>query len=227
MQERISCFDIDGTLSEGLLFVPLVKSEHESGYLADDVFTEINELLMAYKTGKLEYEDAVEKLLHAHAKGLRGENHQELKTHAETFLESHEEDLFHKFGREVVRMLQIDHRLLVVTAEPQYLAEAVADMYGLDGHLSSVYAEADGKFTGGITQSLAHRTAKASLLQNYDIEYAFGDSEGDIDMLDKAKYSYAISPTKGLEAAARECGWRVFDGNDTKSIVGSVQKTLL
>lgn len=63
MKERISCFDIDGTLSEGLLFVPLVKSEHEGGYLSNEAFTRINELLAAYKTGELEYEDAVEKLL--------------------------------------------------------------------------------------------------------------------------------------------------------------------
>jgi HAD superfamily phosphoserine phosphatase-like hydrolase len=227
MKERISCFDIDGTLSNGLLFVPLVKSEYASGHLTDDSFAQINKLLVAYKSGRLEYEDAVEKLSQAHAKGLRGESHQDLMTHAETFLESHEEDLFHKFGREVVKILQAEHRLFVVTAEPQYLAEAVAHMYGFDGHFSSVYTEADGKFTGDITQSLAHRTAKASLLQNYDIEYAFGDSEGDIDMLDNARYPYAISPTKGLEATAKERGWQVFDGNDTKSIVGSIQGALL
>src|SRR3990167_5688234 len=115
MKERISCFDIDGTLSEGLLFVPLVKSEYSSGHLSEDSFARINEFLVAYKSGELKYEDAVEKLLSAHTEGLRGEKHQDLKVHAERFLESHEKDLFHKFGREVIQILKSEHRLFVVT----------------------------------------------------------------------------------------------------------------
>jgi phosphoserine phosphatase len=226
MKERISCFDIDGTLSEGMLFVPLVKSEHESGYLTDDAFAQLTELLVAYKSGGLEYEDAVEQLLQAHARGLRGEKHQELKRHAEGFLRAHEIELFYKFGREVIQILRTEHRLFAVTAEPQYLAEAVADMYGIHGHISSVYAEMDGSFTGEVERSLAHRTAKASLIQDYTIEFAFGDSEGDIDMLENAKYAYAISPTEGLKNFANERNWQVFDGNDTKSIVDSIKRRL-
>jgi phosphoserine phosphatase len=226
MKERISCFDIDGTLSEGMLFVPLVKSEHESGHLSNGAFDRINEVLVAYRTGKLEYEDAVEKLLQAHVEGLRGENHQDLRIHAERFLGSHEKELFHKFGREVIQILKAEQRLFVVTAEPQYLAEAVASMHGIHGYLSSIYAEKEGRFTGVIERSLAHRSAKAALLQDYEIEYAFGDSEGDIDMLGSAKYPYAISPTTGLEAIAKEQNWQVFDGNDKEGIVDTIQNTL-
>lgn len=226
MKEKISCFDIDGTLSEGMLFVPLVKSEHENGYLSTSAFTHINGLLAAYATGELEYEDTVENLLQTHAEGLRGQKHHDLKAHAEKFLESHEKELFHKFGREVVQLLRTKHRLFVVTAEAQYLAEAVADMYGIHGHISSVYAEMDGQFTGKVERSLAHRTAKASLLQNYDIEFAFGDSEGDIDMLGNATFPYAITPTKGLELTARNQKWHIFDGNDTKDIINSIKQQL-
>lgn len=225
VKERISCFDIDGTLSKGLLFVPLVESEHDSGHLSGEAFEEINKLILMYKSGKLEYEVAVESLLQAHANGLRGESHQALKMHAERFLESHEAQLFHKFCRGVINTLKPKHRLFVVTAEPQYLAEAVADMFGINGFISSVYAGYGDKFTGRVERSLAHRTAKAALLQNYNIEYAFGDSEGDIDMLRNAKYPYAISPTSGLQTIAKEQGWHVFDGNDTQGIVDRIKAT--
>lgn len=80
--------------------------------------------------------------------------------HAERFLELHERELFHKFCREVIQTLKTNHRLFVVTAEPQYLAEAVADMFGIDGSISGVYAESEGEFTGDVARSLAHRTAK-------------------------------------------------------------------
>lgn len=225
MTERISCFDIDGTLSKGLLFVPLVKSEHDNGYLHSDSFAQINELLIAYKSGELDYEDTVERLLQTHAKGLSGEKHQDLKNHAERFLVSHENELFHKFGKKVIQTLKSEHALFVVTAEPQYLAEAVAKMYGIPEYLSSIYAEQEGQFTGTVERSLAHRSAKAALLQTYEIDYTFGDSEGDIDMLARAQHPYYISPTTGLEAAAKEHNWQIFDGNDTESIVESISTT--
>ena len=226
MKERISCFDVDGTLANGLLFVPLIKSEYEAGHLDGGAFTQISELLVAYKSGNLAYEDAVEKLLCVHAKGLRGEKHQDLKRHAERFLEVHEKELFHKFGREVIQILGMDHRLFIVTAEPHYLAEAVSDMYDISGYISSIYTESNGIFTGEVERSLAHRTAKALLMKEYTIEFAFGDSEGDIDMLNSAKYPYCINPTSGLKVVANDNDWPIFGGDDTEGIVNSVKSRI-
>lgn len=226
MKERVSCFDIDGTLSKGLLFVPLVKSEHANEYISDRVFEYINELLLAYKSGDLEYENAVDELLQVHAKGLEGKKYQDLKMHAKNFLKLHEKELLHNFGREVAQMLGAHHKLLVVTAEAQYLAEVVADIYNIHGCVSSLYEVTDGRFTGNVERSLAYRAAKATSLQGYDIEYAFGDSEGDIDMLDNARFPHAINPTAGLQSIAEERAWQIFDGSETEAIVTNVSRTL-
>ncbi len=37
-----------------------------------------------------------------------------------------------------------------------------ASIFGIDGYMSSIYAESDGKFTSGIERSLAHRTSKTA-----------------------------------------------------------------
>lgn len=226
MKERISCFDIDGTLSRGMLFVPLVKSEYEAGYLDDSSFSNINELLVAYKTGQLAYEDAVEQLLQAHAHGLRGQTHHDLKTHAKEFLAVHGEELFYAFGRSAIRLLMADHEAYVVTAEPQYLAQAVADMYAMSGSISSVYGEQAGVFSGAITRSLAYRSEKSAALRHYAIECAFGDSEGDIAMLSDARHAYCINPSADLVKMAQHKGWKQFDGNDKKGIIQSLNEVL-
>jgi phosphoserine phosphatase len=223
MKERISCFDIDGTLAKGMLFVPLMKSEHESGYLTIESFHTIQVLLGKYKSGEIAYEDAVEQLLVTHAEGLKGVSYEAVRTHAETFLLRNEHDLFRKFGRAAVDLLHVDQKLFVVTAEPQYLADAVADMYGMDGYISTEYGVEGGSFTGIVKKSLAHRLAKLATLEPYDVRYAFGDSEGDIDMLRRAAHPFCISPTPGLRSEAEKRQWRIYDGDDTESIVAAIK----
>ncbi|HEX6461840.1 MAG TPA: haloacid dehalogenase-like hydrolase [Candidatus Saccharimonadales bacterium] len=226
MKERISCFDIDGTLSKRTLFLPLVKSEYESGLLAEASFAKIHELLADYTAGKLAYENTVETLLQTHAEGLRGQNHQQLKAHAEHFLTTHESGLFHSFGRKVIQLLKAEHRVLAVTAEPQHIAESVTELYSLHGHLSSTYREHQGAYTGEVESSLAHRSAKLAALQHYEIEHAFGDSEGDIDILANAKHQYCINPSEALATIAQKRGWQIFDGNDTVAIIQAVKEAL-
>lgn len=222
MKERISCFDIDGTLSRGMVFVPLMESEHKNGYIDDDSFNAIQALLVSYKTGEIEYEFAVDQLLQTHADGLRGKGCQDLRTHAEHFLLSHEQELFHTFGRKAIQLIQARHPVFVVTAEPQYVAEAIAKMYGANGWMSSVYSSQNGMFDGAVERSLADRSAKSSVLEHYAIEHAFGDSEGDIDMLSDANYPYCISPTEGLITAAKDRNWNVYDGDDEASIIDAI-----
>jgi HAD superfamily phosphoserine phosphatase-like hydrolase len=222
MKKRISCFDIDGTLAKGMLFIPLMESEHQNGHLSGESFQSIQELLGKYKSGEIDYEDAVQQLVEAHAKGLAGKSYEEVRTHAETFLLSNEHNLFHEFGRVAIELLSADQKLFVVTAEPQYLADAVASLYGMDGYISTEYGVEYDLFTGTVTKSLAHRSAKRETLEQYDVAYAFGDSEGDIDMLAQAERPFCISPTPGLRDEAEKRKWSIYDGNDTEAIVNSI-----
>lgn len=58
--------------------------------------------------------------------------------------------------------------------------------------------------------SRADRFAKHSALEEHEVLFAFGDSEGDIDMLKMAKYPFCINPTAGLLDVAQVNGWPVF-----------------
>lgn len=226
MKERAACFDIDGTLAKGMLFVPLMKSEYESGFLGNDSFQNIQELLGKYKSGEITYEAAVDSLLVAHAEGLKGASYEAVRTHAETFLREDERHLFRGFGRVAIDLLRADQQLLVVTAEPQYLADAVGSLFGMNGYISSEYGVVQDVFTGAVTKSLAHRSAKLEALRSYDVSYAFGDSEGDIDMLEQADQPFCISPTPGLRDEAEARNWPMYDGENTEEIIEGIKQTL-
>jgi phosphoserine phosphatase len=221
--KRLAVFDIDKTLSREFLVVPIIRAEEDSQLLAPGTFSKVAELLIALKDGKLEYEDAAHQVLVAHAAGLQGKDITELHEHARSFLNRHAE-LFRRFGGEVVNLLRPTHELVAVTAEPEYMARAVVENLDMDRALASRYDVKDGKFTGKINRSLAHRTEKRNLIGDLRPDFAFGDSAGDIEMLSHAHYAFCISPDVELEGVAKEKGWERFDGeDDTEEIILSIE----
>lgn len=220
MEKKVICYDIDGTLTTEMLFVPLIASEHESGILDDESYASIVKILKLYKTGEIEYEDAVQQLVERHATGLTDNELISVGNHAADFVESHTQ-LFRPFGRKVIEALRSTSLQLAVTAEPQYVARAVVGYLGLDDLYATEYEVVAGRFTGKVTTSLAHRSQKANLLSQYDIYAAFGDSVGDIDMLSSAKYPICIDPSEELKVQAELHGWLVSSGDEraTQTII--------
>jgi phosphoserine phosphatase len=218
VKEKTACFDIDRTLTRDLVFVPLIQDEYKVGLLNEGSFNRIIDILAAYKRGDLTYEDTVEQACRLHATGLKGRRYDDVKRHASDLFVSREAALFRTFARPAFELLRMDHELIIVTAEPQYVGEAVKDQFALDGVVSSVYAVKDGAFTGTVQRSLAHRSQKVAVLGAMTIDYAFGDSEGDIDMLAAAKHPVCIDPTPGLRELALERGWVISDGEHDELI---------
>lgn len=206
--------------------MPIVRAEEEGGFLPSGTFGEVMKILSAVKSGDLKYEDGAHQMLEVHAASLRGQAVESLYEYTRIFLTIHG-NLFRRFGAEVMNLLNPTHELIAVTAEPEYMARAVADSLGMDGVLSSEYEIMGGVFTGNVTRSLAHRDSKRSLLSEVRPNFAFGDSSGDIEMLSHARHAFCIAPDDELAAAARENSWETFDGdNDTTLITESIARHL-
>lgn len=213
MEKKLACYDIDGTLTTEMLFVPLIKSELANDIISSGTYTQLLTILHDYKNGATEYEVTVQSLLTCHANGLKGKTAETIEHHAKEFIRSNNH-LFRSVGKEVITVLQ-DHLIQVaVTAEPQYVADAVADRLGLHSSFATEYEIKDGLYTGNIIKSLADRYAKRTALEHFTIEYAFGDSEGDIEMLGMAEHAYCINPTPELIKTAEERSWYIYDGAD-------------
>jgi len=224
MESKFACYDIDGTLAKSMLFVPLVANEHSDGIIDDASFATINDLLTKYKKGELAYEDTVQQLLNAHSRSLAGVNVVDLNLHTKDFIENNE-DLFRSFGDKVIKLLrQKSFHQVAVTAEPEYLAKAIVAHFDLDGSFSTVYEIVDGVYSGEITSSLAGNSSKREILSHYSIEFAFGDSEGDREMLEMAKYPFCVEPTVELKKVAKENNWQVY--SEDARIVADVKLAL-
>jgi phosphoserine phosphatase len=131
--------------------------------------------------------------------------------------------VFRDFARPALAHLRNTHELIAVTAEPEYMARAVATTLDLHRIISSCYQAHDGIFTGEVAISLTHRDQKRLLIGDIHPQFAFGDSAGDIEMLSHAQKACCIAPDDELRSRAQAAGWLIFDGeHDTDKIIAAV-----
>ena len=210
-----------------MIFVPIVKSECENELISDVAHERIKALLKAYKAGSIKYEDAVEKLLIAHADGIKGQTVDDIYEHAIHFVRANAEKLFFPYADCVGELFGSSFKQIVVTAEPSYVAQAVSEYLGFQMGYSTNYEINEKRYTGALVDTLAYRDSKSNVIKNHNVEYAFGDSAGDIAMLQEAKYAICISPDEELRKHASEYDWPVFDGDSTENIINFIKGTFI
>jgi HAD superfamily hydrolase (TIGR01490 family) len=226
MAKSLAFFDIDNTVYDGFSYISLIRKERKKGLISHPSWYKILATMGKYKTGAIDYEAAAQQLLDIHAQEIKGKTLKQAHEIAKQFF-AHS-DKFYPYIHDVIDKLKPTHRIIFVTAEPQYAAAALTDVLRGDDYFSTEFSIHQGIFTGEIKSSLAHRTEKLKAIREI-IEkegakgsLAFGDSEGDIDMLSAVEHPICINPTPGLLTIAKEKNWHIGDPGNTQALVAAL-----
>lgn len=217
MKKPLALFDIDGTMIPGTTYFRVLDGQMKDGLIDESCVAEAYSLLKEYKSGAVPYEKLIVSLLDIYAKGLAGKTAQEVASSTINIL-TECEDYFGYVGA-TIAALRDTHEIIVVSGSPHFMAEAVMRKYGIGKKLSSVYEVQDGIITGKVSSYLATRHQKRDAIQHiiedhqYTNSVAFGDSEGDIEVLKSVQYPVCIMPTDGLRQIAKEKKWVVIDSD--------------
>lgn len=215
MSKYIALFDIDRTIFNGFLIFLLADAQHKKGFISKDDLNQLYKDYRLYKKGILPYEAFVKEIFIHWAEALKGKAYEEILRHTKQLLKKNHKSFFPYF-RLLIRALSSTHHIYFVTGEPQFVAEAVRDFFGITGFISSQYAVRERVFTGKPKYFLAEREEKqkaiAKIINKYGKRnsFAFGDSEGDIAMLESVQFPVCVNPTRGLKTVAVDNGWYVF-----------------
>ena len=210
-KRKIALFDIDKTIYQGLVILDLANSQVKYGIISQESYSTICNDVDLYKKGVVGYEETIHNLLVHWASGLKGNLYNHVLTHAIDFL-SHKGKFF-PFAGELISMLKETHDVYFVTAEPSFVGKAVSYIFKANGYVSSKFELSNSTFTGNVEISLARREDKMRVVQGLLNKYekrgsiAFGDSEGDIEMLRQVEIAVCINPTDGLRRVAEKKGW--------------------
>ncbi len=208
-------FDIDRTIYDGYLIFPLAEYFFKNGFVRKGVVNALYNDLRLYSSACVDYEATVENLNTHWAAGLRGRSPDLVLRLTKAFLKTEGAESFFPFAQPLMDLLRNTHDIYFVTGEVRCVGKTVAEHFFAHGFISSEMEVKDGVFTGNIARSLAKKEGKRDAIEHlvsvypYRCSLAFGDSDGDIELLGRVAHAFCINPTETLEAVAVSKGWRI------------------
>lgn len=208
--KNYAAFDADGTLFRGFSILPVYDRFVDEGYITSDAHGYFLEPFRSYIGEDISYGDFVRLTLRNAAQVVKGKSVDTAEQIAS--LHFQEAEWFSYVQPTLIQLCVVGVEPVLVTAEPQFIASAVANKLEIKQSRSSLFSCTNGLFDGLVELALGS-AAKAEALRGLGVEnihYAFGDSEGDIGMLSLAKLgSFCIQPSDELLIIANERQWTV------------------
>lgn len=221
---KIALFDIDNTIYDGFLIFSLAKYQVRKKIIKPNCLKVFYKDLKLYKTSKIDYETTIANLLIHWAEDLKGISYDTVLKQTKTFFKN-EKNKFFPYFKSVILLLRKTHDFYFVTAEPEFIGKALSDLFKMAGFISSKFEVKNGFFTGKVKTFLARgekkRKAVRQLLKQHDMEdsFAFGDSEGDIEMMSVVEFPICINPTPLLRKIATKKSWPIILPEEVEKLV--------
>lgn len=200
-------FDIDGTLHRNSLLI-----EHFQKLVRYEVIdprlwhSNVKYTYTEWRKRVRDYEDYMLELIDIYIASLKGLKKEELEFISNQVIRLNGE-IVYKYTRDrIIRHREQGHKVFFISGSPNFLVSKMAEKYKVDAYRGSGYlTDEEGRFTGEVVpmwDSVSKERAVREMSQQYEIDlsmsYAYGDTRGDISMLEKVKYPIAINPTEDL-----------------------------
>lgn len=215
-------FDADGTLHDGFSIFPLYDKFAQAGLVDAADNAKLTEVYAAYNEGDLEYKAFATQTLELAAMALRGKPVQQTSSISEGFFKNPRFAWYDYVRPTLIRAAKANASTVLLTAEPQFIAGSIQRALRLTASQGSVFGFEDyGRvFSGEVVHVLGSAEKgeiTGRLVGNIPKSIAFGDSEGDIGMLEQVDRAICISPTPQLAQHAAAKGWEVRNPHTAES----------
>lgn len=227
--KSVALFDIDGTSYSGFFAKAIVDAEAKAGLIPQVTQQAVQEAFDAYKAKKIDYSQMATVVLNEWSQGLIGQRVRRVRRHAKQVIQQHE-NAFSPFVTQTRDYLRRSHDPYFVTAEPQFVAQPVKEVYRFRGEISTVFEVRRGRFTGKIERTLGgnyKKNAIEHITYNKFNTVAFGDSSGDEGMLETVTHPIVIAD-KGkiddpdLERTVAQTHWPVVSPEHAFALVKKI-----
>lgn len=211
-----AAFDIDGTLVRWQLYHAIADELVKLGYIDAKVFSDVKDARMQWKkrTDPEAFKDYELKLVQAYQNLLVDLSVAHFNQAVDSVFEKYKDQVY-TYTRDLIEQLKRDGYMLLAISNSQIeIVKKIADYYGFDDSVGTLYHNDGQHFNGEETAPLAtkHKTL-AALVKKHGLSYegsvAVGDSVSDITMLEAVERPIAFNPEQALFERARKAGWSV------------------
>ncbi len=216
MSQPFAVFDLDGTLIRWQLYHALTDGLVKAGFADPQAFLPIKEARMSWKrreTGD-SFSEYEKYLIDAFEEILTNLEPQQLETVTRGVFEEYKDQVY-TYTRDLAAELKNrGYFLLAISGSQIEIVKKIADHYGFDDCVGTIYQQENGKFTGQkIIGSGDKATTLHQLMNKHGLglegSLAVGDSASDISMMQIVQLPIAFNPEKALFEAAAQAGWKI------------------
>jgi HAD superfamily hydrolase (TIGR01490 family) len=214
--QPFAVFDIDGTLIRWQLYHAVVNKLAKKNLLGDEAYQQIADARMVWKTRAHSdaFKDYERQVVQLFDEAVTSLSVHDFASATKEVVEEYKDQVY-TYTRDLIHNLKNQgYILLAISGSQHELVKTLAEHYGFDDAIGSVYAQKAGKFTGEKTvasedkgQLLDELVAKYNL--TYDGSYAVGDSASDAAMLAKVENPLAFNPDQNLYQLAKQHDWKI------------------
>lgn len=207
MTKKIAAFfDIDGTLYRDSLMAEHFKKLVKYDILDDKIWiNDIRHLYKAWDNRQDDYDDYLFELSNKYVEAITGLDKETLDFIAKQVI-TLKADRVYKYTRDIIKKHQEqNHLVFFISGSPDFLVEKMGEKHGAFLSVGSGYIIKDNKFTGTVIpmwDAVSKNNMIDELIATYDIDleksYAYGDTNGDYQMLTRVGHPVAINPSKEL-----------------------------
>lgn len=197
---------------------------HQRGLYTDDAYAHQQEILSEYKAKRLPYDLWVEDWGRSWALGLQGREFSQLSGAAQEFFETFQVNIYPQARPLVEAFRAKGFRTVIVSAGVFEIVDVARQHLGADLAVATRASVEDGIYSGQLHTRLHLHVGKAEVVEEMMQHsgppiFAFGDSSGDIGMLQLAQIPVCLNPNLELSAEARRQGWAQMPIEDALAFV--------
>lgn len=204
--KKAAFFDIDGTLYRDSLMLAHMDELVANEYIPPSVYVKrVKPLVDARHNREIEYDHYLNGLIEVYNEHLQKLPVEVIDRCADDAIEKVAKYVYHFTKRAIEYHKSKGHMVIFISGSPDFMVERMGLHYDVDLALGSVYITLKGMYTGEIVplwDSKSKDKMVDRLVKNHDIDlaksYAYGDTHGDLIMLNKVGHPTAINPSAEL-----------------------------
>jgi phosphoserine phosphatase len=203
---QLIVFDLDKTIYNGSLGQDFILYLVSKQLISPKIISNLSITLVEYETEILSYEKTVSTVLNYLAKELEGKDFEIINKEAKNFVYINHSK-FYDYAIELPKLYP-QYEFLLLSLEPEFLLKHVADLIKVPNYIGNKFKH-DKKI---FTKDFKITTNKIELFneskfQHMELLAAFGDSESDFEILNKAKHKFLINPSQKLLEQSKGLGF--------------------
>lgn len=206
MKKTAAFFDIDGTLYRDSLMVEHFKKLIKYDIIDQKAWYEhARDTFMDWDKRQGNYDDYLDDVCELYVSSLIGLDKTCIDFTSDQVIKL-KSDRVYKYTRSRIKWhLDNNHIVIFISGSPNFLVEKMASKYNVTDFIGSDYVFENEIFNGTVIpmwDSSSKNTAIDDFVKKYNVDlstsFAYGDTNGDINMLRRVGNPIAINPTKEL-----------------------------